>query len=113
MRASIQLPDYRRMDLSKSSIKNLRAESHRLKLKPVVMIGQHGLSDNVHNEIDIALGHHELIKVRVPGQEREDKKAMIDSLCKKHHADLIQSIGNVAVIYRRNKEIDRYAKFLK
>lgn len=77
------------------------------------MIGQHGLSDNVHNEIDIALGHHELIKVRVPGQEREDKKAMIDSLCKKHHADLIQSIGNVAVIYRRNKEIDRYAKFLK
>jgi len=101
------------MDLSKSSIKNLRAESHRLKLKPVVMIGQHGLSDNVHNEIDIALGHHELIKVRVPGQAREDKKAMIDSICKKHRADLIQGIGNVAVLYRRNSEIDRYAKFLK
>ena len=101
------------MDLSKSSIKNLRAESHRLKLKPVVMIGQHGLSDNVHTEIDIALDHHELIKIRVPGQERDDKKAMIDGICKKHQADLIQGIGNVAVLYRRNKEINRYAKFLK
>ena len=77
------------------------------------MIGQHGLSDNVHTEIDIALGHHELIKIRVPGQEREDKKAMIDSICKKHQANLIQSIGNVAVLYRRNNEIDRYAKLLK
>lgn len=101
------------MDLSKSSIKNLRAESHRLKLKPVVMIGQHGLSDNVHTEIDVALSHHELIKVRVPGQEREEKKSMISSICEKHQAILIQSIGNVAVLYRRNDKTDRYAKFLK
>jgi len=101
------------MDLSKSSIKNLRAESHRLSLKPVVMIGQHGLSDNVHAEIDLALTHHELIKIRVPGQEREDKKAMIDSICKKHKADLIQAIGNVAVLFRANKEINRYVKLLK
>ena len=77
------------------------------------MIGQNGLSDNVHMEIDNALSHHELIKIRVPGQERKDKKAMIDGICEKHNADLIQSIGNVAVLYRCNKEIDRYAKFLK
>ena len=100
------------MDLSKTSIKNLRAESHRLKLKPVVMIGQHGLSDNVHNEIDIALNHHELIKIRVPGLERDDKKAMIKNICDQHQSTLVQSIGNVAVLYRRNAKIDRYKKFL-
>ena len=100
------------MDLPKSSVKNLRAESHRLKLKPVVMIGQHGLGDNVHHEIDNALSHHELIKIRVPGQERDDKKAMIDGICAKHQAALIQSIGNVAVLFRRNEETDQYAKFL-
>jgi len=43
------------MNLNKTQIKALRAESHRLKLKPVVIIGQNGLSENVQNEIEIAL----------------------------------------------------------
>ncbi len=100
------------MDLNKSSIKNLRAESHRLKLKPVVMIGQNGLTDNVQMEIDNALSHHELIKIRVPGLEASDKKDMIDSIAESHQASVIQTIGHVAVLYRRNKETDRFEKFL-
>lgn len=101
------------MNLNKASIKQLRAEAHRLKLKPVVMIGQNGLSDNVHMEIDNALSHHELIKIRVPGLESGDKKLMIESIAQKHEASIIQTIGHVAVLYRRNKESDRYAKFIK
>ncbi len=100
------------MKLKKSSIKNLRAQAHRLKLKPVVIVGQHGLRDNVHQEIDKALTHHELLKIRIPGQEREDKRAMIDEICNKHQAELIQSIGNVIVIFRRNREIDRFATLI-
>lgn len=100
------------MNLSKSSIKNLRAEAHRMKLKPVVMVGQHGLSENVHLEIEGALTHHELLKIRIPGQQRDDKKVMIDAICDQHQAVLIQSIGNVLVLYRQNKENNRYAKFL-
>lgn len=100
------------MNLNKSSIKNLRAHAHRLKLKPVVMVGQHGLSDNVHQEIDGALTHHELLKIRIPGQEREDKRAMIDAICNKHQATLIQSIGNIVIIFRRNSENDHFAQFI-
>ncbi len=100
------------MNLNKSSAKQLRAEAHRLKLKPVVMIGQNGLSDNVHMEIDNALSHHELIKIRVPGLDANDKKQMITSIAQKHQASIIQTIGHVAVLYRRNKEPDRYAKFI-
>lgn len=100
------------MNLKKSSIKHLRAQAHRLKLKPVVMVGQHGLSDNVHQEIDNALTHHELLKIRIPAQEREEKRAMIDEICNRHRAELIQSIGNVIVIFRRNSKSDRYAKLI-
>lgn len=101
------------MNLSKSSAKQLRAEAHRLKLKPVVMIGQNGLSDNVHMEIDNALSHHELIKIRVPGLDASDKKQMIGDIAQKHQASIVQTIGHVAVLYRRNKESDRYAIFIK
>ena len=101
------------MTLNKAAIKNLRAEAHRLKLKPVVMIGQHGLSDNVHLEIDSALNHHELIKIRVPGLESADKKALVETIAKQHSATIIQTIGHVAVLFRPNKEKNKFAALLK
>jgi RNA-binding protein len=102
-----------KMNLSKSQIKRLRAESQRLKLKPVVMIGQNGLSENVQNEIDSAVGHHELVKIRIPSLDKTTKMSLIDSICVHHRANLVQAIGHVIVIYRRNDEIDRFANLLK
>ncbi len=61
------------MSLNKAQIKRLRAESHRLKLKPVVMIGQNGLSDNLDNELAIAIAQHELIKIRFPEIGKAEK----------------------------------------
>ncbi|MDH3389230.1 MAG: YhbY family RNA-binding protein, partial [Gammaproteobacteria bacterium] len=61
------------MNLSSGQIKRLRAEGHRLKLKPVVIIGQKGLSENLHNEIEQALDHHEMIKMRIPALDKTDK----------------------------------------
>lgn len=101
------------MNLSKKQIKRLRAESQRLKLKPVVMIGQNSLSENVHNEIDLALGHHELVKIRIPSLDRESEKSQIGSICDHHQACLVQSIGHVIVLYRRNEKIDRFAKLMQ
>ena len=97
-----------RMNLSKVQNKRLRAESHQL--KPVVMIGQNGLTEAVQNEIEIAIDHHELIKIRIPASEKSAKKLMIDAICSRHNAEPVQVIGNIAVIYRRNVKTDRFGK---
>jgi len=73
-------------------------------LKPVVMIGNSGLTDAVLTEIDNALEHHELIKVRVSGQERADRKAMLDEISDKTGAVLVQVIGHIGGFYRPAKE---------
>lgn len=69
-------------------------------LKPVVLIGNNGLTDNVLSEIDNALNHHELIKVRVSGQERAERKQMLDTIATKTGADLIMVIGHIGGFYR-------------
>lgn len=79
--------------------KQYRAAAHSL--KPVVMIGQSGLTPAVLAEIDIALDVHELIKIKIRA-ERDERKAIVSAICQESHAELIQSIGQVAVIYRKN-----------
>jgi len=100
------------MGLTSAQTKRLRAEGHRLKLKPVVIIGQKGLSDNLHSEINGALDHHELIKLRISALDKTAKRELSAAICAQHDAQLVQSIGNVIVIYRCNPEINRYAKLL-
>ena len=100
------------MKLSSAQIKKLRAEGHRLKLKPVVTIGQKGLGDSLHAEIDTALNHHELLKLRIPGADRGTKRELAELLCEHHRAILVEMIGNVIVIYRPNPETDRFSRLL-
>lgn len=101
------------MPLTSSQIRTLRAESHRLKLKPVVIIGQHGVSENVLNELELALAHHELIKVRIPALEKPERSALIDDLCQRLDANLIHRIGHVIVLFRSNPKKERFDKLLK
>ena len=100
------------MQLTSAQTKRLRGEGHRLKLKPVVTIGQKGLSENLHTEIDNALSHHELVKLRIPALAKSDRRELSLQLCAQHGAELIESIGNVIVIYRRNPEKNRFAALL-
>ena len=79
--------------------KKLRAEAHTL--KPVVMIGQSGLTGGVLAELDQALNRHELLKVRIRA-ERDERKLITEKICADSGAELIQSIGQIAVIYRLN-----------
>lgn len=97
------------MELSSGQIKRLRAEGHRLKLKPVVIIGQKGLSENLHQEIDSALDHHELLKLRIPALDKPGKRELAQQICAHHNAVLVETIGSIIVIYRPNKETNRFA----
>ncbi len=81
--------------------KKLRAQAHSL--KPVIMIGQSGLTAAVLAEIELALDNHELIKVRIRA-EREDRKLISEKICIDTGAALIQNIGQIAVIYRLNPD---------
>jgi RNA-binding protein len=91
-----------RMDLSEPQKKFLRGLGHQL--KPVIMIGDAGLTDPVMNEFSSAIEHHELIKVRVRVGDRSNRDAIIRELCAKGPADLVTRIGNVALVYRRNED---------
>jgi RNA-binding protein len=83
---------------------DLRAKAHAL--KPVVIIGNKGLTENVHLEIEAALLAHELIKIRIPRQEdKTAKSALIDEICGQHHAQLIQTMGHIVTIYRKRPDI--------
>ena len=88
--------------MQKRPNKALKQQAHHL--KPVVMIGNKGLSDAVHQEIEVALDAHELIKIKINANDQEDKKIMLELILQQHQAQLIQSIGYIAVIYRKNKK---------
>jgi RNA-binding protein len=81
--------------------KKLRAVAHTL--KPVVMIGQSGLTAAVLTEIEQALDSHELIKVKIRA-ERDERKLISEKICTGTGAELIQTIGQIAVIYRLNPD---------
>ena len=86
------------MNLTARQRKYLRAEAHHL--KPVVLLGQHGLTEAVLLEIEQALEIHELIKVRVPGVERDEKRQIIDAITDETKATLVQTVGHIAVLFR-------------
>lgn len=88
-------------ELTPKQRRDLRARAHGL--HPVVAIGQqHGLSPSVLAEIDRSLQAHELIKVRVFGEEREAREALLGEICRALDAAAVQHIGNVLVIWREN-----------
>ena len=90
------------MDLNERQRKHLRGLGHAL--KPTVMIGDGGISDSVFAEFSSTILHHELIKVSVRVGDRKARDAMINELCDRGGAVLVQRIGNVALLYKENPE---------
>lgn len=86
------------MALTSKQKQYLRAQAHHL--NPVVLLGQHGLTEAVKAEIECALITHELIKVRIPGQNREEKQSMMQQIATATGSELVQSMGHIAVFYR-------------
>ncbi|MEW5887956.1 MAG: YhbY family RNA-binding protein [Pseudomonadota bacterium] len=88
--------------LSSALRRALRARAHSL--DPVVGVSVNGLSEAVLNEIDRSLKAHELIKVRVYGEERGRREELLSEICERLGAIPVQHIGNIVVVYRENPE---------
>ena len=88
------------VSLSNSQIRHLRSLAHSL--KPVVMVGQHGLRDSVLEEIGIALDFHELIKIKISAGDRDLRDELVEKIIDETRADKVQRIGNMLVLFRRN-----------
>jgi RNA-binding protein len=80
----------------------LKGQVHHL--KPVVLLGQAGLTDGVVAEIEGALAHHELIKVKVNAGDRELRDTLVAQIAARTGSDLIDRIGNMASFYRANPD---------
>ena len=87
------------MNLSKEQQKHLVGLAHSR--KPVVRVGQNGLSDNIFKELEIALNAHELVKVKIAGDKatRDDSIAKFTERCQ---CECIQKIGHTVTLFRRN-----------
>lgn len=85
------------MDATKK--KKLKSAAHHL--KPVVIVGQSGLTPTVIAEIELALDYHELIKIKIRA-ERDERKEICNEICTATTAELIQSIGQIIIVYRFN-----------
>ncbi|MBB5015647.1 ribosome assembly RNA-binding protein YhbY [Rehaibacterium terrae] len=88
--------------LSAAQKRYLRGLAHPL--KPVILVGAKGITDGLLAELDGALEHHELLKVKFAAEDRETRDAWIAELADRAGAALVQRIGNTAVLYRRSKD---------
>lgn len=87
------------MSLNNRQIRYLRGLTHNL--QPVVMVADKGLTENVMVEIESALEHHELVKIKLK-TDRDTRKTWIDEIVASCGAEVVHSIGQVACFYRRN-----------
>ncbi len=85
--------------LSIQERKRLRQIGHAL--NPVVMLGDKGLTETVIEELNRALNDHELIKVKIAGEDREARAAMITEIATASGSEVVQTIGKIALLYKK------------
>ncbi|MEO2279044.1 ribosome assembly RNA-binding protein YhbY [Pseudoalteromonas pernae] len=90
------------MKLSNKQKQYLKSLAHPL--KPVVLLGANGLTEGVIAEIDSALNIHELIKVRVPTNDRETKALIFEAIVRETGAHKVQAIGHIIALYRQSED---------
>jgi len=86
------------LQLSSAQRRELRAQAHNL--NPVVSIAENGLTEAVLKEIEVNLQAHELIKIRVYGDSRDNRLAYLEQICAELGAAAVQHIGKLLVVYR-------------
>ncbi len=90
------------MNLDNKKKRTLKSQAHHLKV--MIQVGQHGVSESLVTEANNTLNTHELIKVQVQSDDRDERKAIANMLAAKTHAHIIQHIGKTVVLYRENKD---------
>ena len=89
-------------ELTAAQTRFLRGQAHDL--KAMLQVGGKGITDALLAEIDGALEHHELIKIKVAGEDRDARDAMIDTIADRAGAALVQRIGHTAILYRPSRD---------
>ncbi len=95
------------MSLSNSQKRYLRGLAHDL--NPVILVGNKGVTPALVKEFGTALDQHELVKVKLAGDDRDARKEQIDALAEQVSAEVVQRIGHTATYFRRNKEEPKIA----
>ncbi len=90
------------MTLNNAEKKHFRAIGH--KLKPVVSIAQKGLTENIRIDLKRALDDHELIKIKLLATSKEEKKALMTTICDEFNAQCVQSVGHMVLLYLAAKQ---------
>lgn len=93
------------MPLNERQRRHLRGLAHPL--RPVILVGNAGVTDGVVAETARALHDHELVKVRLPGGDREARDAAVAGLAGRTGSEVVTRIGNVAVLYRARPGLPR------
>jgi RNA-binding protein len=88
--------------VNSKQISYLRGLAHNL--NPVVMIGNNGLSESVLKEIEVNLNAHELIKIKVMGDDRALRAQMLTDICEQTNAIAVHHIGKQLVVYRQSNK---------
>jgi RNA-binding protein len=91
--------------LTERQKKYLRTQAH--KLKPVVTVGDKGVTPPLLSELASALDHHELLKVSVRAGDREARDAVVAELVEASGATLITRVGNVATLFKARVQDSR------
>ncbi|WP_019410405.1 ribosome assembly RNA-binding protein YhbY [Pseudomonas psychrophila] len=94
------------MPLTQEQKKQYKSIGHHL--KPVLTVADNGLTEGVLAELERALGDHELIKIKVNILDRESRLEAIAELCKSGKAELVQVIGKMALLYRKNVNVNKH-----
>ena len=92
------------MILTSKQRKYLRSQAHHL--KPVVLIGKLALNDSVLKSINQSLEHHELIKIKF-NNHKSSKEILIKNINKSLNSQIVGMVGNIAIIYKQNEEINK------
>ncbi|HEX7341035.1 MAG TPA: YhbY family RNA-binding protein [Rhodanobacteraceae bacterium] len=93
--------------LTPSQRRYLRGLCHNL--KPLILIGNKGVTPSLAAELGQTLDHHELVKIKLSGGDREERQQQLDVLLEASGAELVQQIGHVASVFRRNPDQPRLA----
>ena len=93
------------MPLTQEQKKQYKSIGHHL--KPVLIVADNGLTEGVLAELERALSDHELIKIKLNILDRESRLQTIAELCKAGSAYLVQVIGKMALIYRKNPKVNK------
>ncbi|MCP3428773.1 ribosome assembly RNA-binding protein YhbY [Opacimonas viscosa] len=90
------------MNLSNKQKQYLKGLAHSI--KPILQLGGNGLTEGVLAEIENALGHHELIKIKVPTDDREEKTLIMDAIIRETGAVKLQVIGHTLIMFKQSEE---------